>query len=156
MTDHATEDDAEPEEIDPTEYVAFFDGDPAGERIPSGPAGALYDTPDPEFDYAQGLGEATHLGERERTEFSLERLDGTAVKRYRFVEPETDEEMNQLIRAVLVADRYEFCRVIVDEPELTNRVWQDDHTPRERSLLYDHCFAWMRMSDFVSVSESLE
>ena len=155
-TDIDTDVDADTADaIDPEDYVAFFDGDPAGDRIPSGPASRLYSTPDSGFDYSQGIGEATHLGERERTEFTIESLDGSTVKRYLFAEPATDEDMNQLIRSVMVSDRLQFCQLVVAEPERTNRVWKDDHTARERSMLYDHAFAWMRMSDFVTVSETV-
>lgn len=147
--------EAETEAIDPAEYTAFFDGDPAADRIPNGPASRLYADPDAAFDYQTGVGEATHLGDLEQTELRLESLSGDRVKRYLLSEPETDEEMDEIIRAVLQNNRFRFCAAIVSEPELTHAVWEDNHTPRERALLYDHSFAWMRMSDFVTVSETV-
>lgn len=144
--------------LDPEDYTVLFDDNPARERIPSGPAQRLYAEPDPDYDYAEAFepGEPTALGTLEKTELRIESLDGATVKRYLLSEPKTDDEMGDLVRAVMRGDRYDFCRLVVAEPELTVRRWEDQHTPRERSMLYDHCFAWMKMSDFVTISETLE
>ena len=132
------------------EYEATIDGE-AADREPDGPASRLYHDPDPEFDYSDGV--ATDMGEPCRAELRLERLDGTDVKRYLLEEPTDDRVMSQAVRAALNQDRLAFVQCVVSR--MTEQRWNEDHTPRERALLYDHTYSWMQMSDFVTISESL-
>ncbi|ADJ14470.1 hypothetical protein [Halalkalicoccus jeotgali] len=91
------------------------------------------------------------IGEPARTEFRIHPIDGGEPKRFVFAEPDSEETMNQILLAVIEDDRYRLCSAVVDEPELTYDRWANALTERERSLLFDHVAAWVRLSDYVDI-----
>lgn len=141
------------ERDDLSEAGEEVDEDPDDNPIGGRTARELYDEVDETADLNAEA--RTWLGERTEAQLQIERLDGTQVKRFHLSEPESEESMMQLIRAVIDNNQYEFCRQVVDEPDLDVDLWESSLTPRERSLLYDHCFSWCRMEEFVTVSETL-
>lgn len=91
------------------------------------------------------------IGEPARTEFRIHPVDGSEPKRFVFTEPDSEDAMDQILLAVIEDDRQRLCATIVDKPDLTAERWKNDLTERERSLLYDHAAAWIRLSDYVDI-----
>ncbi|WP_330633723.1 hypothetical protein [Halocatena halophila] len=111
----------------------------------------LLDDPDNAIDYESAT--ETWIGESTTVELRIPSLDGQD-KLFLLEEPDI-ENTYRIIKAVLDGDRFELCAAIVREPTLTEEVWNSKLTGRERNLLYDHTFAWVRVSDFVSVQKRI-
>lgn len=114
---------------------------------PDGSASECYHEVDPAYDYDDAS--ETWVGEPARTELRIETVGGQA-KRYLLVEPD-DEGVDACVHAMLTDDERAFCASVVDQPELTAGHWRRGHTGRERKLLFDHCYAWIRFGDFVTM-----
>lgn len=113
---------------------------------------ALYSDPDGDYEYAAEA--ETWIGEPARVELRITPIDGQA-KRFLLVEP-GDETMDELIGAMLNGDQRGFCAGVVEEPALTPDRWQSALTGRERKLLFDHAFAWLRFGEFVTMQRQTE
>lgn len=120
-----------------------------GEAMPD----ELHGDPDPAFDYESAS--ETWVGERAETEITIERLDTGSSKRFVLKEPD-EQATGELISAAMDGDRFAFVSVLVDRPALTSERWRGSLTGRERTLLYDHSYAWVRLGDFVTVANLLD
>ncbi|WP_114576714.1 hypothetical protein [Saliphagus sp. LR7] len=131
------------------------DGDHREDLSPGGEtASDLFGDVDDAIDY-EGAAE-TWIGEPATTELTIETVGGYQAKRFVLAEPDDEETMEQLLVAVLRDDKREFCEAMVDEPTLTDEIWNDRLTERERQLVFDLAFAWGRFGDFESMAQAAD
>lgn len=141
---------------DSEERVEFSgDGDDREDLTPGEDVESdLFDDPDPETDY-EGAAE-TWIGEPATTEITIETVGGIDVKQFVLREPDSEGSMGRIMQGILAGDQYTVCKEIVDEPQLTPELWENQMTGREQSLLFDHALAWIRIADFVDMQAMLE
>lgn len=113
----------------------------------------LLSEPNEEINYEAAA--ETWIGDQATVELRIDPLDDQEPKRFLLEEPDA-EATYRIITAVLDQDRYQLCDAIVQEPALSREMWDTKLTGRERTLLYDHAFAWVRVGDFVSVQEQIQ
>lgn len=108
----------------------------------------LFRDVDDEYDYGEPVD--TWLGESAETEVRIENIAGSQVKRFHLVEPETPDGMQAIMDGVVMRDRLAVCQQLVAEPELTEEVWNEHLTGREKTILHDRCLTWIRADEFMS------